>query len=445
MNRSTNDKVAALYPDHLRTVIERHDRALAEHHYDRIVIAGGALRMAFLDDNAYPFRVNPHFKYWAPIFDNPHCYLVYEPGSRPKIIFFKPVDFWLKPPDDPSGYWVEHFDIQMIGTPEDARRHVEGNGRSAFIAEPDETFAGWDAGDLNPQPLLESLHFDRTIKTDYEIECVREANRISVKGHRVAERLFREGASEFEIHIEYLRETAHNEAELPYGNIVGCNENASVLHYQHQNRDRMPVWSFLLDAGAQFNGYASDITRTYSREHDEFERMVAAVDRFQQKLCEGVRPGVDYRDLHLDAHRHVGDVLAEFGLSRVGGNDALERGITRAFFPHGLGHLLGLQVHDVSGFAADRTGRKIEKPEGHDFLRLTRIIEERQVFTIEPGIYFINSLLDDLRGTAAATDVNWDRVDTFRKYGGIRVEDDVVVTASGHENMTRQAFGSNEQ
>ncbi len=118
----------------------------------------------------------------------------------------------------------------------------------------------------------------------------------------------------------------------------------------------------------------------------------------------------------------------------------LERGITSTFFPHGLGHFLGLQVHDVGGFQAGPEGGTIAKPEGHPYLRLTRTLEPGHVVTVEPGIYFIPMLLAKLRQSADAGAVNWDAVEAMLPFGGIRIEDDVHVTEGAPENLTRNAF-----
>ena len=171
------ERIAQLYPAHLQTLKQRHDRALAEAKYDHEIIFAGMSRMIFLDDMPYPFKANPHFKNWVPVLDNPNCYVVYTPGQKPKLIFFQPVDYWYKPAATPSGYWVRHFDIQMIATPEDAAKHFPKSGRIAFIGET----GNGRAGDLNPPALMNRLHWDRAWKTDYEIECMREANRIGAR------------------------------------------------------------------------------------------------------------------------------------------------------------------------------------------------------------------------------------------------------------------------
>lgn len=435
-----NDRFAALYPSHLQTVKERHDKALAENGYDHVIIFGGEIHIQFLDDTFYPFKVNPHFKAWVPIVDNPHCFIVYSPGKTPRLVYYQPIDYWYKPAAAPEGYWVDHFDISVIGSPEEARQHFPSSGHTAFVGEP----SGLHGVEANPEKLLSALHFERSWKTDYEIACLTEASVRGVRGHRAAARAFREGKSEFEIHIDFLLQSSQAEEELPYGNIIALNQNASVLHYLNHEREQPGDlrYSFLIDAGAQFHGYASDITRAYARdEAGEFAQMIAAMDAMQQRLCTMARPGVNYIDIHMAAHAEVATILHDFEFVReLDAAAIVEKQISSAFFPHGVGHFLGLQVHDVAGFHQDRAGCLIAKPEGHPYLRLTRIIDPRMVFTIEPGLYFIDSLLANLRKSENAKYVNWTKVDDFRKFGGIRIEDDIVVTDDGHVNMTRDAF-----
>lgn len=437
------DKLSTLYPEHFEVMTRRHERASREADIDHLVIYGGSQHMIFLDDMPYPFKVNPHLKAWVPILDNPNCFLIYTPGKKPRLLYYQPVDYWHKPAADPSGFWVDFFDITMIASPEDAKQQIPAAKRTALIGERDSFVDTLGLDQVNPQGLIDSLHYDRAWKTEYEIECMRRANALGARAHRVAEQAFRSGASEYEIHLQYMQACEHNEHQLPYGNIIALNQNAAVLHYQHQEREApAEVRSFLIDAGASFNGYASDITRTYSRNGDEFQNLVDAMDRAQLELCAQVRPGMDYRDFHMQAHRKIGSILAEMDFITVDSDTAAETNITGAFFPHGIGHYIGLQVHDVGGFMASKEGDTIPKPEGQPALRLTREVQATQVFTVEPGLYFIDSLLADLRSSENAKHVNWDRVDGFRKYGGVRIEDDLVVTDGGSENLTRDQFAA---
>jgi len=125
-------------------------------------------------------------------------------------------------------------------------------------------------------------------------------------------------------------------------------------------------------------------------------------------------------------HLRIAQLLKQFGFVDMTAEEAVESGVTSTFYPHGLGHFLGLQVHDVAGFMQDEKGTHLSAPEAHAYLRCTRKIEAGQVFTIEPGLYFIPSLLAKLRKTDSAKRVNWDKVESFLPYGGIRIEDNLI-------------------
>ena len=133
----------------------------------------------------------------------------------------------------------------------------------------------------------------------------------------------------------------------------------------------------------------------------------------------------------------IGDLLHGAGVLKIGGEEALAQGLTAPFFPHGLGHFLGIQVHDVAGHQKEPAGGTQEPPADHPFLRTTRTIEADQVFTIEPGLYFIEMLLREHRSGPKRELFDWSLVDTLAKCGGVRVEDNVLVTADGHRNLTR--------
>ena len=255
-----------------------------------------------------------------------------------------------------------------------------------------------------------------------------------------------DGASELDIHLSYLAASRQTDADLPYPNIVAQNEHAGVLHYQH--RDPQPPSrrrSFLIDAGGRHLGYASDITRTYSAAPDAFAELIDALDEKQRALIADIRPGISYVEMHERMSLSIGDLLARFGLVRCDAHTAFETGITDVFFAHGLGHLLGLQTHDVGGCLASADGRASPPPKRYPALRLTRTIESGYVFTIEPGIYFIPQLLDAARQGRHGQEIVWTAVESFLPYGGVRIEDNVLVTEDGFENLTRPVFRRLEQ
>ena len=435
----SNALLSSLYPQHLATLQARATEALRRGGFDHLLIPSGTLHYQAFDDRDYPYAVNPQFKAWLPLTQAPGSWLVITPGQRPKLIFLQPHDYWHVVPEMPSDYWVEHFDIEVIRTAYEAMRLLPPAFRCAIVGEPQSALGGYVPN--NPEPVVQYLEYHRAFKTPYEIEMMRRASRIGVRAHRAAERAFRAGSSEFGIHLAYCQAAGQDANDLPYGNIVALNEHGAVLHYT--SRDRLPpkpVRSFLIDAGASFGGYASDITRTYSAADDEFAAMIRAVDAAQLALCDQVRAGTHYASIHLDAHLRLAGVLREFGVLRTTPEDALASGVSSAFFPHGIGHGIGLQVHDVAGFAASDAGGTIAKPDGHPYLRLTRTLEPGMVVTIEPGIYFIDMLLDELKQKGLGDAVDWERVEMFKPFGGIRIEDDVVCTGGEPLNLTREAF-----
>jgi len=437
---------APLYADHLATLQARTATALERVGFDHLVVPSGTAHYQVFDDRDYPYAVNPQFKHWAPLTRNPGSWLVVTPGTKPKLVYLQPRDYWHVVPQAPEGYWVEHFDIVVIRKPEEAMQHLPKNAsRCAILGEPESALGKYAAfKPNNPQPVLDYLDYHRAYKTPYEVEMLREATRRGVRAHRAAERAFRAGASEFGIHLAYCQAAGQDANDLPYANIVALNEHGAVLHYTEFDRlPPKPARSFLLDAGASHGGYACDITRTHA--HDtagEFQALVDAVDAAQQKMCAQVRAGFDYKQLHLDAHLALAGILKDFGITRVSAEEALATGVSSTFFPHGIGHGLGLQVHEVAGFAASDRGGTIDKPDGHPYLRLTRVLEPGFVVTIEPGIYFIDMLLEDLMAAGRGGSVDWDRVEAFRPYGGIRIEDNVVCTGDEPLNLTREAFAA---
>lgn len=435
------DSFARHYADHLATVSKNFDAALNVTGFEQIALFAGSHHVAFLDDFEYPFKVNPQFKYWLPLLHAHDSFILYAPGKKPVLVYYQPDDYWYLPPQAPAGYWVEHFDIRIIKQPDEARAALNISKKCAFIGEWQDGFAAWGFDAVNPDALIQRLHYARASKTEYEIECIRVANARSAKAHRAAEQAFRAGASEFEIHTAFCKACGQSDDELPYHAIIALNQHAATLHYQFWDTARPAQHhAFLIDAAAQINGYASDVTRTYAAEPGEFQALIEALDTEQQKLAAKVRPGLDYMALHLEAHHVIAGLLHDFKFVNLPAAGIVSNGISSAFFPHGLGHLLGLQVHDVGGRQAAPEGGEIPRPDGHPYLRTTRPLAENAVVTIEPGLYFIPSLLAGLKAGANGRHVNWSKVDGFRKFGGIRIEDNVVARPAGPENLTRDAF-----
>ena len=434
---------------HLASVANHWGEALAENRYDAAVVPAGVPAMYYQDDQAPPFHPNPHFARFYPDDNCAGSVLLVRPGVSPKLYFSQPGGYWHLSPPLPG--WADAFDVETHDDDEGLLRSlVQDLARYSRVAlvGPDETFsANLPLAAVNPERLVSQLVFARATKTPFEVARMREATAIGVRGHLAARDAFRSGGSEFDIHMAYLAASGQEESKLPYPNIIALNEHAGILHYQHYDREP-PVrgHSFLIDAGGRSAGYHADITRTYSANPgDDFDALVAALDQKQQALVGEIRAGLSYVDLHTRMHHETADLLVRFGLIRCTAESAFDRKITDAFFPHGLGHLLGLQTHDVGGKLANAEGDEAESPERFPSLRYTREIDSGHVFTVEPGVYFIPMLLDALRDSEAGADVNWAKVDALRPCGGIRIEDNVVVTSDGADNLTRPAFAQLDQ
>lgn len=433
--------LASLYPAHIEELQQRTKQVLARENLQGLVIHSGQELKAFLDDTGYPFKVNPHFKHWLPIIDVPNSWLLLNGEDKPTLIYYQPVDFWHKVIALPDDYWNEHFNIKMLSKATDVDKLLPYDKKGyAYIGAHIEVAQALGFEAINPENVLNYIHYHRAYKTAYEQECLRRSNALAVIGHKAAEQAFLSGASEYEIMQAYLYAMQYGENETPYGSIVCVNENASILHYTMLDKTKPDVHrSFLIDAGANYHGYASDITRTYAYENNRFAELIARMDTLMLAAVDGLKPGASYVDLHIATHLQIAQVLSEFSFINVTPESALEAGIVSTFFPHGLGHHLGLQVHDVGGFMADERGTHVNTPDNHPFLRTSRKVEANQVFTIEPGMYFIDSLLAELKKSTNGNMINWSKVDEMRPFGGIRIEDNIIVHQSHNENMTRDS------
>jgi Xaa-Pro dipeptidase len=437
----------AAYAHHLESLQARFSVALQGASLEAALVHSGLLLPAFRDDQSYPFRPQAWYSIWGPLPPAPECFVYVKPGATPKLLICAPPDFWYELAGAPLGEWTRYFEIQVVPSLSAARAALPQDlSRVALIGEFDAQIAAWGLAAQNPEKLLLALDFTRAAKTPYELSLLRRANRLGARGHIAAAAAFATGASEYAIHQTFLSAVGLREQELPYNAIVAVNEAGSVLHYQNLRREPPAAHhSLLIDAGAQWQGYASDITRTVAAASNvgasgEFAALIAAMDRAQQGLCAQVRAGVEWVAIHLAAHRAVAAVLREADLIDCNADEALASGLSGVFMPHGVGHLLGLQVHDVGGLQRSPDGGEIPRPAGHPYLRLTRRLEPGFVVTMEPGLYFIDQLLSQARADARGAHINWPRVEQLRRFGGIRIEDDLAVTASGCENLTRDAF-----
>jgi Xaa-Pro dipeptidase len=426
--------IEALYPDHAAHQQRVYSEALREAGYDAVIIhSGTAQKKVSFDDAYWPLRPTPFFHHWVALYE-PGCFLVVEAGKKTKLYWPECKDFWERPAAPESVAFMNVLDVERAAIGGLPRGKVAWIGDDIARAEAIRIAREHQ----NPASLLGALDRLRTTKTPYEIACLVEANRRAALGHEAVRRAFAEGEhSELDLHLLYLKTTNQDDPETPYKNIVATGRNASILHHVSYGRDPSRAESLLLDAGATCLGYCSDITRTWVKNggaaSTAFIAMLDGMEAMQKRLVARVATGMPYEELHDESHRQVSAILKNAGVVKASAEEIDGKGISRVFYPHGLGHSLGLQTHDV-GCAVIKP--KTENP----FLRNTSAITEGQVFTIEPGLYFVDSLLAELRQKPEGKLVNWNLVEALSPLGGIRIEDDVLVTGGITRNFSREVL-----
>ncbi|MFI5180449.1 MAG: Xaa-Pro dipeptidase [Thermoanaerobaculia bacterium] len=437
--------LAALFSDHVVERLSTAAQALEKTGFSRLLVHSGVPFTYYADDADAPFHSTPHFAHWAPV-EGPNHLLDVVPGKRPRILRVTPRDYWYAPPAPAPDFVRSVFDVVDVATPDDAWKEaasVHFGPETAFVGADEQTAKskGISTAALNPKGLLARLDWERSYKTPYEVATLSEATAKAARGVRAAEAAFRVGASEIEIHHAYVAAVGDPDDALPYTTIIAFDERASTLHYQgKRGREAAPGKVFLIDAGASVRMYGSDITRTYvsPKADPVFVKLLDGMKVLQKALADGARAGRSYVDLHREAHRRIGALLVETKILKASLDEALERKLTLPFFPHGLGHFLGVQVHDVSGRQASPDGGLAPPPEDYPTLRTTRTIDTRMVFTIEPGLYFIPMLLEPYRAGRTSDAFDWPLIDRLTPCGGIRVEDDVLVETDRVRNLTRE-------
>ncbi len=286
--------------------------------------------------------------------------------------------------------------------------------------------------------LRDKLLHTRRPKDAHEIAMLRKACEATAAGYRALVSALQPGVSERDLQVElelaFLRAGGDRTG---YGSIVGVGSNSAILHPTPSSRRTQPGDLVLVDAGAEVGRYTADVTRTYrlpGGDDSFFRSLHEVVHRVERAAIARCVPGAEWREIHLAAALEIAEGLVALGIL-VGAPDSLvERDTHALFFPHGLGHMVGLGVRDASGYLP---GRKRSDRPGLSMLRTDLPLEQGYVMTVEPGIYFIPALLQDPALRERHRDaVRWDRVDTLLEFGGIRIEDDVLITAGAPEVLT---------
>lgn len=297
---------------------------------------------------------------------------------------------------------------------------------------------------LSVDTLFDCMAECRVYKTDAEVNVMRYTNWVSSMAHTEVMRSTHVGMMEYQLESLFQHHTyTHGGCRhMSYTCICACGPNPAVLHYGHagapNNRLLQDGDMALLDMGAEYHCYASDITCSFpvNGKFSKDQKLVYdAVLEAQVAVISQLKPGVSWTEMHRTAEISILTKLKEGGLLKGDVDAMIDADLGAIFMPHGLGHLIGLDTHDVGGYAKG-TPERSSRP-GLKSLRTARVVQEGMVLTVEPGCYFIDILLDlALQDPVQQDFFVKERIDQFRGFGGVRLEDDVQVTADGCENLS---------
>jgi Xaa-Pro aminopeptidase len=295
--------------------------------------------------------------------------------------------------------------------------------------------------------LIEAVVAQRSIKTKEEINEIEYALDIAYEMHTTAMKMAEPGMIEQEIAgaIEGIALSMGPGVSFPP--IVSI--HGEILH-NHNHGNKLKTGDLMVnDSGAEsYLHYASDITRTFpvdgkftNKQKEVYEIVLKA----QVDSIKAMKPGKKFRDVHLLAARTITAGLKELGLLKGDVDDIVKAGAHAMFFPHGLGHMMGLDVHDMEGLGEDYVGYtdKVKRSEqfGLAYVRFGKELEPGHVLTVEPGIYFMPELIDFWRGDNKFRQfINYNKVESYKGFGGIRIEDNVLVTRDGHRVLGKRAI-----
>lgn len=364
-------------------------------------------------DVDYVFRQQSDFLYLTGV-EEPGCHLVLD--GKKEVLFVPRID-------NHHRVWEGH-----VPSPDEARR-LFGVDKVMYADELPKVLGRKKVA--SKAVLRDALDELRACKTAGELALMRRASDVSGVAHRAVMAQARAGMKEYQLQAIFESECLKAGLKhLAYPSIVAAGVNGAVLHYRHNNAELKDGELLLIDAGAEYRGYAADITRTFpvngrftQRQKDVYQVVLDA-----QKACiDKCRVGVVSADLHVTSMRKIAEGLKELGLLNGDVDGLVEGGAVRLFYPHGLTHMLGLDVHDVTG------GKKRKMPNPTKVpVRFVAKLEPGFVVTMEPGVYFIEALINDktLRAKHKGS-VDFAKAESFLDFGGVRIEDDVVVTEDG--------------
>ncbi|KAF7504014.1 hypothetical protein GJ744_002893 [Endocarpon pusillum] len=404
-------------------------------------------KTCLIEDNDMPqkFRQRRYFFYLSGCELSDSC-LIYDMATTELTLFIPPIEpeevVWSGLPLSTSEA-LEKYDIdRALPTTElNATLASYTNSKKPMTAfaipeqvSDDVTFLGFANTEF--WILKKAIEEQRVTKDMYEISLIAKANAVSTLAHKAVLDQVKTASNERELEATFVANCiAHGCKDQAYPSIVASGTNAATLHYLKNDeplRDRLNV---LLDAGGEYRCYASDVTRTFPISGSftkESQVIYDIVDEMQSSCFKMLKAGVLWEDVHMNAHKVAIKGLKAAGLLKGDDQEILDSRASVAFFPHGLGHYLGMDTHDTGGKANYADPDMIFR-----YLRVRGQLPENSVITVEPGIYFCKFIIDPyLKNPELSKFINQDVLQRFWDVGGVRIEDNIWITKDGYENLT---------
>uniref|UniRef100_A0A670K283 Xaa-Pro dipeptidase n=1 Tax=Podarcis muralis TaxID=64176 RepID=A0A670K283_PODMU len=398
-----------------------------------VLLQGGEQTNRYCTDTGVLFRQESYF-HWTFGVTEADCYGAVEVDSGNSILFIPRLPdsyaVWMGKIQPPE-FFRQKYAVNEVRYTDEISSVLASKNPSVLLTlrgvntdsgsvTREASFEGISQFVVNNAVLHPEIAECRVIKTDMELEVLRYTNKISSEAHKEVMKAVKIGMKEYEL------ESGHNSSVLHYGHAGAPNEKTI------EDGDLC-----LFDMGGEYYCYGSDITCTFpanGKFTPDQRAIYEAVLKSNRAVLSAVKPGVSWPDMHRLADRIHLEELTKIGILRGNVDDMVKVHLGALFMPHGLGHLLGIDVHDVGGYPEGV--ERIDLP-GLRSLRTARLLVQGMVLTVEPGIYFIDHLLDQaLADPAQACFINNEVLSRFRGFGGVRIEDDIAVTANGMELLT---------
>lgn len=294
-------------------------------------------------------------------------------------------------------------------------------------------------------PFIKAVIAQRNYKSDEEIMEMQDATNITCDMHEMAMKSARAGMSEHEITALVQGASMNTGGNISFPIILSM--DSQILHNHVHNNILTEGRMLLVDSGAQNKmGYAGDMTRTFpvsSKFSQKQKDIYSIVLKSQHTAINSLKPGISYFDVHQSVGRVIVDGLKELGIMKGTTDDAVEKAAYALFMPHGLGHMIGMDVHDMENLGEEYVGYNEEYVKRDVFglrsLRLGKKLEARNVITVEPGVYFIPELINIWEKEKKFSEyINYSKLSQYLNFGGIRIEDDYLITDMGSKLLGRE-------